>query len=756
MPGFLTIQFPLDNSLFPPEIAPTTVRWADTTGAQQWFVVVAKAPKKVLYSTISKDLYWQPDSLLWQTMKKCGLAEPVTVSVLGIRGNKIVSGAECSFQTSADSVGAPIFYRAVPLPFLFAVKNFDKIRWHLGDIASSKAAPLMLQKLPLCGNCHSFTRDGRTLAMDVDYANDKGSYVISDIAEKTVLTPDKIITWSSYRPQDRQKTYGLLSQISPDGRYVASTVKDRSIFVATEGLYYSQLFFPIKGIIAIYDRYTDEFYALPGAADSYYVQSNPSWSHDGKYLYFCRNVAYTSAAIEQTSEVLLPTELAQEFIDGEREFKFDIYRIPFNEGRGGTAEPLPGASGNGKSNYFPRMSPDGTWLVFCQADNFMLLQPDSKLYIIPPEGGEPRLLSCNADEMNSWHSWSPNSRWLVFTSKIRSPYTDLLLTHIDEHGQSSPPVLLDNLAFDRYAINIPEFVYLGNRNWRSLVDEFSNQAHYYFTMARSYAAKQQIDQAMHALETAISLDPTYANSYILKGHIEFANGLYDRALISYEKATLYEKNDAELYVNLATTCYKLGDYEKAIRIYNQADELQTGQFGVYLGRALAYAQLDRLKEAMRDFDRAIDIDPHSASAYYERGICRALSGDWKNAISDLQQSIHFEPDNADAHEKLGTCYYQVHDYKKAVDSFTLAITLTPTFKLYEYRGDSKFKLNDMQGAINDYTAAINAQPRAGTSYYRRGVVFIKLGDRQSGCNDLLMAKQFGIREADGMIRKHCQ
>lgn len=756
LPGFLTIQFPLDNSLFPPEIAPTTTRWTDSSGAKQWLVVVSKSPEKVLYSTMSKDLFWQPDSLLWQTMKESSAAEHMVITVLGITQNKIVSGAKCSFQTSSDSVGAPIFYRSVPLPFLFAVKNFDKIRWHLGDIASSKPAPVMLQNLPLCGNCHSFTRDGRTLAMDVDYANDKGSYVISEISEKTVLTPDKIITWSSYRQQDRQKTYGLLSQISPDGRYVASTVKDRSIFVATEGLYYSQLFFPIKGIIAIYDRHTDEFFALSGADDPYYVQSNPSWSPDGKYLYFCREVAYTSAAIEQTNEVLLPTELAQEFIDGEHEFKFDIYRIPFNEGRGGTAEPLPGASANRKSNFFPRISPDGTWLVFCQADNFMLLQPDSKLYILPPEGGEPRLLSCNTDEMNSWHAWSPNSRWLVYTSKSRSAYTDLLLTHIDENGCSSPPILLENLAFDQYAINIPEFVHLQNRDWRMLVDEFSQQAHYYFTMARSYAGKQQIDQAMHALETAISLDPTYANSYILKGHIEFANELYDRALLSYEKAAGYEKNDAELYANLATTYYKLGDYEKAVRIYNQADELQRGQFDVYLGRALAYAKLDDLKQAMRDFDRAVDVDPQSARAHYERGICRALLGDWKNAISDLQQSIHFDPDKANAHEKLGTCYYQVHDYKKAVDSFTMALALAPTFKLYEYRGDSKFKLNDKQGAITDYTAAIEAQPRAGTSYYRRGVVFVQLGDKQSACNDLIMAKQLGIREADGMIRKHCQ
>jgi len=757
MPGHLTIQFPLENSVFPPDIAPSTMTWVDEMSTREWFIVISDSEKNIIHSAVIKDTLWSPDSLLWQEIKAVGLEKSVTISVMGVDGSKIVSGDKCSITTSPDSVGASIFYRAVPLPFLYAVRNCDKIRWHLGDISSSGPASTLMKNLPLCGNCHSFTRDGQTLAMDVDYANDKGSYVISNIVKETVLTPDKIITWSSYRPEDRRQTYGLLSQISPDGRYVASTVKDRSIFVATEGLYYSQLFFPIKGIIVIYDRRKDTFFSLPGADDPYYVQSNPNWSPDGKYLYFCREVAYTSKAIENTDDVLLPTELAQEFIDGKRGFKYDVFRIPFNEGKGGEPEPVPGASLNGISNFFPRPSPDGKWLVFCKADNFMLLQPDSKLYIMPIEGGKPRLLSCNTDEMNSWHSWSPNSRWLVFTSKIRSPYTDLMLTHIDERGRSSPPILLEHLAFDQYAINIPEFVNLQQRKWTMLVDEFSHQAPYYFTKARSHAAKRQVDQAMIELETAIHLDPTYPDPYILKGHIEFANDMYEKALDSYGKALLYEKQDAELYRNYGTTCYKLGKYKDAVEALTKSDELQNGQFEVYLSRALAYAKMDKFNEAMTDFERALNVDPNSPRIYYERGICYALLKDIENAIWDLEQAAKLDPDHAGAYEKLGSIYYQSQDYRKAIDCFTTAITLEPNnYKLYEYRGDSKYKLMDLQGALADYSRSIEVEPRAGTSYYRRGVVSIQVRDKQSGCSDLLMARELGIREAEGMLQKHCQ
>ena len=94
---------------------------------------------------------------------------------------------------------------------------------------------------------------------------------------------------------------------------------------------------------------------------------------------------------------------------------------------------------NGESNYFARYSPDGRWIAFCKASSFMLLQPDSRIYIMPAQGGTPRLMNCNTPLMNSWHSWSSNSRWLVFSSKANTPYTQLFITHVDSLGNDAPP-----------------------------------------------------------------------------------------------------------------------------------------------------------------------------------------------------------------------------------------------------------------------------------------------------------------------------
>ncbi len=758
LPGGLTIEWPKDGTLFPPEMAPASLMWKDgAVKTERKLVAVSHGRKQVLFSTLTTGDRWRPDSTLWAAIKQTALHEPVTLSVLGVQGGRIVSGDRAVIRVSPDSVGAPIFYRAVPLPFFYALHHLKEIRWKLGYISSSQPARTLLTDLPLCGNCHTFSADGRTLAMDVDYANDKGSYVISDISEETVLTAEMIITWSDYRREDRRPTFGLLSQISPDGRYVASTVKDRSIFVPKDDLHYSQLFFPIKGIIVIYDRQTKRFFALPGADDPTFVQSNPCWSPDGRWIYFARSRAYTSAALEQTTDVVLPTELAEEFISGKREFKFDIYRIPFNQGRGGKAEPLPGASHNGKSNYFPRISPDGRRLVFCQANNFMLLQPDSKLMILPIDGGEARPLACNTDSMNSWHSWSPNGRWLAFASKVRSAYTDVLLTHIDENGEASPPVLLEHFAAEGYAVNIPEFVNLGKREWRALVDEFSNQAHYYFTIGRNRMGEKKPLEALAAFAEAIRLDPTYGKTYVLKGHIEFANGLFEEAVKSYRSATQHIKDDPELYQNLGTACYKLRRFEEAVTAFNEALRLKPDNPDALLGRGLAFAQQEKYALALKDYDRAAQLAPGNARVFHERGVCWALMNDHENAERDFQTAHRLDPENALTLEKLANTQYALKRYREAIDSYSRALALQPENGLwYEARGDAEYRLRDLNGALADYSKALQLNPRSGRTYYRRGLVYVEKGEKDAGCRDLQTALQLGVKQAEELLRRHCR
>jgi len=456
----ITIDYPLDETLFPPEMIPPKFRWNDGAPASRaWLVRIGFRDENASIHFFVRRREWTPRTEDWEKMKSSSLEQDAKVTILGInpaQPPKILSRAEMTFRTSKDPVGAPLFYREVELPFVKVEKNLSRVRWRFGSIASS-SPPVVMHGLPVCANCHSFSKDGRTLAMDVDYASRKGSYVITEVKKQMVLAPKDIITWTDEK--NSEQTYGLLSQISPDRRYVISTVKDMSIFVPRQSLAFSQLFFPVKGILCVFDRETGQFRNLPGADDPNFVQTNPNWSPDGKHIIFARAKAPDLRDTKHQGSIWLTPSESREFVDRDEPFLFDLYRIPFNDCQGGAAEPVVGASNNGMSNYFARYSPNGQWIVFCRAKSYMLLQPDSELYIIPAEGGEARRLRCNTSRMNSWHSWSPNGKWLVFASKAYSDYTQLLLTHIDEDGRSTPPVVLAHMTATDRAANIPEFVY---------------------------------------------------------------------------------------------------------------------------------------------------------------------------------------------------------------------------------------------------------------------------------------------------------
>ena len=283
--------------------------------------------------------------------------------------------------------------------------------------------------------------------MDVDVDGDKGAYIVTEIESDTVFTRDKVISWNDFQREDSVNSFGLFSQISPDGRYIISTVKDFSVVVRFSDPGYSQLFFPVRGILVVYDRQTKQFFSLPGADDAEYVQTNPVWSPDGKWIVFARAKAIPK--LKNASGFVKRTEL----------FRFDLYRIPFNGGKGGKAEAIPGASNNGRSNFFPKFTQDSKWLIYTQSDSFLINQPDAELHIIPAEGGvDRRMNSDTSGKMNSWHSISPSDRWMVFSSKANGPYTQLWLTHIDKNGNDTPPVLLDGFTMQDRAANIPEFL----------------------------------------------------------------------------------------------------------------------------------------------------------------------------------------------------------------------------------------------------------------------------------------------------------
>ena len=460
-------------------------------------------------------------------------------------------------------VAAPIFYRDVPLMPTETEKGVIKplapyavrlIRWRLRDIGKPDSR-VLLENMPVCANCHSFSADGKTMGMDLDgLQNNKGLYTLTPVKRDVSIRDENVIQWSTSQGKLQGKIrVGFMSQVSPEGRYVVTTIdssrpdagkpaaaapespKDATsnYYVANFTNYrFLQVFYPTRGILAWYSRETGILQPLPGADDPGYVQMGGVWSPDGKYLVFCR-----AQAREPYLEGAPPARFAND--PNERQIQYDLFRIPFNEGRGGTPEPIRGASQNGMSNSFPKISPDGRWIVFVKCRNGLLMRPDSRLYIVPAAGGEARPMRCNTTLMNSWHSFSPNGRWLVFSSKSRSPYTQMYLTHIDKDGNDSPAILVDNTTAANRAVNIPEFVNIAPEGFQKI----GGPAVEYYRL---------VDSA----------------TYFRK------NGKYEAAVAEWKKVLDIRPDDALAHSSLGALLLMTGHPQEAAEHFNKAKDLR--------------------------------------------------------------------------------------------------------------------------------------------------------------------------------------
>ncbi len=638
----ITIDYPLPGSLFPPDMAAPAFLWRDASAAvTSWRVEIAfgdgtppiyaaatgermrtgdidprciaptnKLPELTPEQAAAR--IWKPSPGDWESIKQHSVAAPATVIITGYRGSEPVSRGHVEIRTSKDPAGAPIFYRDVPLMPSELEKGVIKplpprvlpiVAWRLRYL-NEPASRLVMEGLHTCANCHSFSRDGRTLGMDLDGPhNDKGLYALVSVKPHTSIRTEDVISWKKLRDQTApDRRIGFMSQVSPDGRYVVTATQVEYYVANFKDYRFLQVFYPTRGILSWYDRADGRIRALPGADDPRFVQANAVWSPDGRYLVFAR-----AAARESYPEGGKLAEFPND--PKEVQIQYDLYRIPFNEGRGGTPEPIEGASRNGMSNSFPKISPDGRWIVFVQCRNGQLMRPDGKLYIVPAEGGRARLMRCNTPLMNSWHSFSPNGRWMVFASKSRSPYTQMFLTHIDEDGNDSPAILVENATAANRAVNIPEFV---NLDPGDLATIDAPAAEFYRLYDRAYdlTGKGDIEAAIAGWTSALKLDPDDAAANSNFGALLLRQGRVDEAAAHLEKAIAVKPDLTDARNNLGLLLLRKGDTAGAIAQWRKVLEIKPDHTEVHVNLGAAYLMEHRFAEALGEWREALRLEPN--------------------------------------------------------------------------------------------------------------------------------------------------
>ena len=216
----------------------------------------------------------------------------------------------------------------------------------------------------------------------------------------------------------------------PSGRYIAFSVnRTRQSFFNSHPDRIEV--YDTASDVVVYDLETCRFIRSPLLASSSVFETFPAFSPDGRSLYFCSADAVDS----------LPGRYA--------DVRYNLCRIAFDpEGIsfGTEVDTLYDAASEGKSVSFPRVSPDGRFLVFTlhAHGTFSIWHKDADLYLLDLRTNRLFPLDkANSDDVESYHSWSGNSRWMVFSSRRTDGlYTRPFITYIDSSGQACKPFLL--------------------------------------------------------------------------------------------------------------------------------------------------------------------------------------------------------------------------------------------------------------------------------------------------------------------------
>ena len=289
-----------------------------------------------------------------------------------------------------------------------------------------------------CVNCHSFCRQQPDKMLFHLRAKHAGTVMIDgddvDILQTKTEQTISALVYPSWHPS---------------GRFVAFSVNR-----TTQEIHPTQRteVFDLASDVVVYDVETQTILTTPSIFSKNVFETFPTFSPDGRTLYFC---AAPACAVP----------------DSIQDLRYSLCSIDFDpdaKSFGRQVDTLYNAESHRQSVSFPRVSPDGRFLMCTLSSygTFSIWHKDADLYLIDLEtrtGQYPAQV--NSDQAESYHSWSSNSRWVVFSSRrLDGLYTRPFIVYIDANGEAAKPFLLPQKKIATYytdlmqSYNIPEFV----------------------------------------------------------------------------------------------------------------------------------------------------------------------------------------------------------------------------------------------------------------------------------------------------------
>jgi Tol biopolymer transport system component len=324
--------------------------------------------------------------------------------------------APCIDTVSHDDIDHYLAYRLMPPLY----SRYGTMGIYQRTLSSFKEKPLWLNRMSgyNCMNCHSFkNNDPEYMLMHMRGGKGKGTLI------KRGNNVFNLNTGTAFNKP------GAFPAWHPSGAIIAFSVnRVRQFFHATgeprEG-------FDRKSKIIIYNLSTNTISSPPALHNPNEMPTQPEWSPDGSYLYYC--------CAPQYPEDSLATYYTRIF--------YDLRRIRYwaEKDLWGEPETVLSHEKTGLSISFPKISPDGKFLLCCMAryGTFPVFRPGGDICLLTLKTGQYRRLEINSEEPESFPNWSSNGRWFVFSSKrLDGICARPFFCHIDSNGNVSKPALL--------------------------------------------------------------------------------------------------------------------------------------------------------------------------------------------------------------------------------------------------------------------------------------------------------------------------
>lgn len=361
-------------------------------------------------------------------------AERLTVTVAVTAEGVCTQYAPFEIEVSRDSIDYGLCYRRIDPGYEY----YARMGLYYYDLAENEEHILIENTLlgSSCVNCHSFAKTDPSKMMFHIRGNGGGTLMHLEGQNKLLNTKT-----------DATRVSCVYPSWHPEGRYIAYSINDiKQTFhnVPSKLLdvydYWSD--------VVIYDTKTGQLNTYPILSDTVSMETFPSFSADGRTLYFCS---------AEPNKVSLP------------EVQYELCSVAFDPETGEVGDEITTVwDGEGTSLLFPRASYDGRYLMVTRSayGTFPIWHKDADLWLIDLATGERRALDeLNSDNTESYHSWSSSSRWVVFSSRrIDGLHTRPFIAHVDDEGRFSKPFLLPQNEPTKWyeglmqSYNIPEFI----------------------------------------------------------------------------------------------------------------------------------------------------------------------------------------------------------------------------------------------------------------------------------------------------------